>query len=85
MSRASKEGAHPAAADGRWSPAEPTRKELRAALFHPHYGSQVRHLLPSEVAVAEVNTIGESERKVFPTLDVKEERELQRSRIVSGD
>jgi hypothetical protein len=42
-------------------------------------------LLPAEVELQEVNTIGERERKAFPTLNVEEERELQRSRIVSGD
>ena len=42
VSRTLAEGAHPAAAaESRWLPDEPTRQELRAALFHPHYGSQV--------------------------------------------
>ena len=42
-------------------------------------------MLATEVEVQEVNTIGEKQRKVFPTLNVEAERELQRSRIVSGD
>jgi hypothetical protein len=84
-SRAEKEGKHPAAADSRWAPDEGTRQELRAELAHPQYGSQVRHLLPVEVELEEVNTIGERQRRIFPTLAVQEQGSLQRNSLVSGE